>query len=350
MAGDPQYDYQNVEISTKMDPELSSLSRFGSKNGSAYLNAPPAAFIATIKNEKIIESKSICFILYIMTYTRLSLCLFEKSFQPFELFKDCYSKNKKPQRAQCYLSKYFSLGRLKVTSAESVNDSLEGSTMLLDRSDYQPISEVCIFPQILMFDKNASQFCTLTHVHEYRNRLETVLIKFNSKSLPNLYINWLKLVESYVELIFRDLMVKWCQWLHSVRAARHRRSVQMTLKTLLPAICQKFWQKYFIFQDSTKQHIGRFSSELSRRLPRRERHSSGKSGSKVTFGVWLDSHNGILIFGNGVFCAEGKSLGSTYVIPNMGVCLDQNSPNVVAKKLLLFINLAVVECFMNEIH
>ncbi|QLG75017.1 hypothetical protein HG535_0H03440 [Zygotorulaspora mrakii] len=330
--------------------ELTTLTIFGTRPGSmSVANEPPTAFLRTIENGKIMHSKTCSFIIYSISYPNLTTSASEKLFQPFQLFKDCYNRNKRRQDAQYQLANYFSLTSLQKSFDDGADNSFEGSTMLLDNSNqHQKQPELCIFPEAILFDKSTGHLKTVQHIQEYENRFETVLKKFNEKRISHLYINWMRLLESYVELVFRDLAVKWCHWLHSVRAARHRQSIQMTLRTRLPELCRIFWQKYFIFQNSSRQPINEFSSELLRKILLKARQKNGKSYSKISFGLWLDSKNGILIMGNGVYFGKEPSLKNVHVIPTAGICLDRMMPKDVTSKLLLFINLAIIECFYNE--
>lgn len=329
-----------------------SFPYMGKKSNSIVIEFPPNSFVQTIRNEEVANSEIFCFVIYCMNNVRLDLRTSNECFCPFELFKDCYSKAKiygsKPQ-----LQKYFNISNIYKPLDEDTNESYDATAVSLCKIEgdvSSPSIEMSIFPQILQFNNIKGKLETLKHIEAYKDRFEAILRKFNSKQLPHLYINWLKLIESYVELVFRDLTIKWKQWLHSIRAAGRRHSIRTALRTLLPRICKRFWKHYFVFQHSTRHSIGDLSSDMLHRNSSWTLQFPKEAMSRVTFGVWLDSTNGILLFGNGVvFFNSDNALESSHVAPTSGVCLDQISPEAVTQKLLLFINLAIVECFMNEI-
>lgn len=324
----------------------------GRKSNSLVIEFPPNSFVQTIRNERVANSEIFCSVVYCMNNVRLDLRTSNECFCPFELFKDCYNKAK-IYGSKHHLQKYFNISNIYKPLDEDTNESYDATAVSLCKTEgdvSSPSIEMSIFPQILQFNNIKSKLDTLKHIEAYKDRFETILKKFNSKQLPHLYINWLKLIESYVELVFRDLTIKWKQWLHSIRAAGRRHSIRTALRTLLPRICKRFWKHYFVFQHSTRHSIGDLSSDMLHRNSSWTLQFPKEAMSRITFGVWLDSTNGILLFGNGVvFFNSDNALESSHVAPTSGVCLDQISPEAVTQKLLLFINLAIVECFMNEI-
>lgn len=316
------------------------------------VSLPPAEFYDSITSSKVAESPGCCFMLYCMNKVQLKDEMENGSGNPFELFKDCYKRIKRMGRGQ-QMQRYFAVSSLKRPLAQDLGDSWDGTTILKNESDGKAsaAAEMSIYPQILRFHRFNSSIDTEKHLKAYLVRFQLVLEKFNSGNLCQLYVNWLKLIESYVELVFRDLIVKWCQYLHSIRAAGQRRSMKASLETLLPKICNRFWKLYFAFHHCLRKSIGSLTTLLSSRATVLNPRVHHKTGSKATFGLWLDSINGILIFGNGIESpgAETDSKGA-HVAPVCGICLDTVAPHTITKRLILFLNFAIVECFINEIH
>ncbi|QLL32981.1 hypothetical protein HG536_0D05030 [Torulaspora globosa] len=321
------------------------------ENPAEPVSLPPAEFYDSITSSKVADSPSCCFILYCMNKVQLEVEVENGNDNPFELFKDCYKRIKRMRRGQ-QLQRYFSVSSLRSPLAQDLGDPWDGTTVLKSESDGQvpAASEMSIYPQILRFHRFNSPIDTEKHLKAYLIRFQLVLEKFSSGNLCQLYVNWLKLIESYVELVFRDLIVKWCQYLHSIRAAGQRRSMKASLETLLPKICNRFWRLYFAFHHCIRKSIGSLTTLLSRRAATLNPKSHQKTGSKTTFGLWLDSINGILIFGNGIVspAADADSQGA-HVAPVCGICLDTVAPDTTTKRLILFLNFAIVECFINEI-
>lgn len=312
------------------------------------MSFPPDNFHETINDRQLANSSEYSFVLYCMNQVHLNVDMSDDCFNPFDFFKDCYKKNKSEKDS---LQKYFGIKSSNRPPCEDVSDILDGSTALSIKSegtDALPYPEMSIFPRILQFSKSNPLLDTRKHIRAYESRFELILEKFNSGKLSHLYANWLKLIESYVELVFRDLTIKWCQWLHSIRAAGRRRSIKASLKTLLPKVCDRFWKNHFLFQHSFNKSIANLTYILSKRASRLKPRD--ESGTRISFGLWLDSPNGILIFGNGVVLANsGDKRFEAHVTPACGTCLDQVPPHLTIKKLLAFINFAVVRCFMEEI-
>lgn len=316
------------------------------------VTVPPEEFFETISSRKVAGCSDCCFVLYSMNKVLLKDQVDSESDSPFELFKDCYKRSKRMRCGQ-QLQRYFSVRASKCPLAEDLGDPWDGTTILKNENDGKVsyLSEMSIYPQILRLHKYNSSMGTEKHLKAYLSRFQIVLEKFNLRNLPHLYVNWLKLIESYVELVFRDLTVKWCQYLHSIRAAGQRRSMKTSLETLLPKICGRFWRYYFAFHHSMHQSIGSLTQLMSNRVTALGGRSNQRAGSTFTYGLWLDSINGILIFGNGVVFANADSdVHDTHVAPVCGTCLEEVPPQLTVKRLMLFLNFAIIECFKNEIH
>lgn len=330
---------------------VSSVSLVKMKVEDEKITIPPDEFHRSITSRRVAGSSDCCFVLYCMNKVHLKEQVENDTSNPFDLFKDCYKRNKNMGYGQ-QLQRYFCIRSIKSPLAEDLGDSWDGTTVLKNENENQvtTLSEMSIYPQILRYHKFNSSFDTEKHLKAYETRFRLVLEKFNPNNLSHLYVNWLKLIESYVELVFRDLTIKWCQWLHSIRAAGQRRSMKSSLETILPRICGRFWRQYFAFHHSLRKSIGSTTALLSKRATALGSKPCQQVGAKFTFAVWFDSINGILILGNGVvFPNMSAGPQDTHVAPVCGVCLDEVTSQMTTKRLMLFLNLAIVECFLDEI-
>lgn len=310
---------------------------------------PPEEFYRGIADENLARCQNCCFVLYCMSKVQLDLEMIDDDCQSFELFKDCYNRNKSMGR-RLQLQNYFSVKSSKRPLDQDLGDVWDGTTVLSVKAEGDSnVSEMSIYPKIMIFGKSNEFLDTKRHIKAYQHRFQLVLEKHNSGKLPHLHANWLKLIESYVEFVFRDLTIKWCQWLHSIRAVGQRHSIRTSLDRLLPKMCKQFWNYHFLFQHSLRRSIGSLSSMLTRRACVLAKNLNEEARSSVSFGLWLDSVNGILIFANGSATANGITYDNT-VTPTCGICLDQVPPHIVTKKLLLFLNFAIIESFMDEIR
>lgn len=335
-------------MSSSTEVKILELSSF-KKEEDDLCSLPPENFYHHIADEKVARSQDCCFVLYCMSTVHLNSEVEDHGYQPFELFKDCYNRNKKVER-QLLLQRYFSVQDVRRPLGQDLEDVMDGSTFLSMKSEGDTsTSEMSVYPTIMLFGKTNEFLSTKKHIKAYERRFQMVLEKYNSKKLPHLYANWLKLMESYVEFAFRDLTIKWCQWLHSIRAVGQRHSVRTSLDRLLPKMCNQFWKNRFLFQHSLRRSIGSLSSLLIRRAYGLAKGPSGGSGSAVSFGLWVDSVNGILIFANGTAGLNGDAY-ETSVTPACGVCLDEPSPHVTIRRLMLFLNFAIIESFIDEVR
>lgn len=320
---------------SEVKPEVSSLLPASSATSSTVPVktpppcVPPEHFLDSIKDKKLASCPSSCFVLYGLNSAHLKFDLSETCEVPFGLFKECYHKNK----SRFDLSKYF-----EKKSAETPLDqdlTFEGTTI-----GEMVKEEISIFPLILKYHRMTTNLNTGRHLEAHINKLQSLFKRFVDRKVSNLYINWLKIVESYVQLVFRDLLVKWCQWLHTVRSMGHRRSVQTVLRMWLNRLCRQFWSRYFVFDNGQKSSI----NDMSRRLTRYAQASEWNlDGASAGYGVWMDSKNGVILFASGLVFEQVK------VCPMYGTCVEQISPEAITTRLLFYVNVAILECFVNEI-
>lgn len=313
---------------------------------------PPEDFYQSVADGKLARSQECCFVLYCMSKVHLNLEMGDDNCQSFALFKDRFNKSRSSGNRPL-LQRYFGIKDAQRPIDQDLEDAWDGTTVLSvkveDHGNARALSEMSIYPKIMLFGKSNEFLDTKRHIKAYQQRFQLVLEKYNTGKLSHLYANWLKLIESYVEFVLRDLTIKWCQWLHSIRAVGQRHSVRTSLDRLLPKMTGQFWKRYFLFQHSLRRSIGSFSSMLSRRAFAMTKDIHEESRSTVSFGMWLDSLNGIMIFANGT-AARNDDVYDTTVSPAYGICLDQVPPHIATKKLLLFLNFAIVASFMDEIR
>lgn len=320
---------------SEVKPEFSSLLLVSSARSTTLpIKAPtpvfpPSQFVDTIRDRRVALCPSSCFLLYSLNSAKLTFDTSQTSEVPFELFKECYHKNK----SRFDLSKYFEVDKMDVPLDQEL--TFEGTTISETSK-----KEVSVLPLILKYHRTTANLNTEKHLMAHLTKLKALFKRFVDRKVSNLYINWLKLIESYVELVFRDLLVKWCQWLHTVRAMGHRRSVQTVLRMWLNRLCKQFWSRYFVFENGQRNSV----NDMGRRLIRFAQASEWNlDGTSASYGVWIDSKNGIILF------ASGLVFEQVQVCPMYGTCIDQIAPEAITTKLLFYVNVAIIECFVNEI-
>lgn len=290
---------------------------------------PPSRFVKTIKNRRLALCPDTCFLLYSLNSAQLKFDTSLTCEVPFELFKECYHKSK----SRFDIIKYFEVNKLDISLDQEL--TFEGTTL-----SEAPREEVSVLPLILKYHKTTANLNTEKHLEAHVVRLKALFKRFIDRQIVNLYINWFKMIESYVELVFRDILVKWCQWLHTVRSMGHRRSVQTVLRMWLNRLCKQFWSRYFVFENGQRKSINDMGCRLMQFAQASEWNLEGTSSS---YGVWIDSKNGIILFASGVVFEQVQ------VCPMYGTCIDQISPEDITMKLLFYVNAAAIECFVKEI-
>ena len=292
--------------------------------------------------------KNYVFVLYCLNQVDLVTNLQDstKRYYPLQIFKDCQLSS----LVQKDFSHYFQLSRQK--EGEDRNDSDTTLVNVVNSGVSRHKSQLlkmCIIPRICSFDKSNSK--TYKLIQEYVNRFETVLTKFGpEKDFTKVYANWSKLIESFNELILHDLLVKWQQW---SELTQPNATVHQNIPNVLRELVIKLTQRYFTFQPSYNCSIDEFTTILLNknalslldvfRKPRKY---------KLNFGLWLDCHNGILIFTNGIVQMADEITSErvkSFVRPAHLLVLEDHSNDEAVKKLMFFTFSAILQCFTDEI-
>ena len=310
---------------------------------------PPQVFIQRVSNFKWYNHPKYSFLLYSMNHVHLSLEYSSVESQPFELFKDCYNGTEEPFYGA---QRYFVLTNRSTEISEKYQDNddrLDGTTMLsidedtlTGQNSSEPKLAMVILPKILLFNKTTENLYTESIIKSHINCFRTVFLKYKKVKISNLFINLVRLVESYLIVIFKDITIKWLQWDSLFRKINISR--RTAISSLYEKLTKIFWVEYFIFMDSSKYSLDAFTDKLK---------SLANTADTVTLnsiysGIWLDSSNGILIFGSSILSKEFSEIPIIHSLPILGISIDDSPINEIINKLLLFINFAVLECFKKE--
>ncbi|CCC71049.1 hypothetical protein NCAS_0G01620 [Naumovozyma castellii] len=201
---------------------------------------------------------------------------------------------------------------------EPTTDHLEECTLVEQETLYGGSSlSMNVFPQFILKMGPDKVF------KEYVYYFHLIQDKFLNQSGLRLYINWKKLSESYVWFVFQRLKLIY----------KDNKSLEYLEKY--------FWEDQFLFQQSSDSSINMFQKSLAsmgkRHLLKVSQNVIEKP-QKLVFGIWLDSQNHVLLFAN---TAVNFSLKESLVKSVHGNTMSSRSD--VVKKLLLFLNLAIVE-------
>ncbi|CAI4052546.1 hypothetical protein SUVZ_15G0510 [Saccharomyces uvarum] len=305
-------------------------------------------FISKVRPPMFRDHKSYVFLLYCLNHVDLVTDLqgSTKCHYPLQIFKDC----KLSSLVQRDFAHYFQFCQHGDKDDHSdIDTTLVNLTNMQDSPNSLHLLKMSIIPRVCSFDKRNSK--TYKLVLEYLNRFETVLTKFRrQKDFTKIYFNWLKLVESFNELIFHDLLIKWQQWLE---LTRNDTTARLNIPILLRKLVTKLSQKYFTFQNSLNSSVDSFTELLLSKnsislldLPKETQKY------KLNFGLWLDCQNGILIFTNGIVRMSDEIIDErlkSFVRPAHVLVLEDHPSDEIVKKLVFFIFSAILQCFTDEI-
>lgn len=284
---------------------------------------PPKQFVDTIATSALRQCANYCLILWLLNGSVRLTTRFYTCERPFQLFK-C-----KLQRTRYTYEEFFELHDAPAAD--------EDRTLT---EDCAPVTEISIFPKVVQLTK-LDQFKMDRLLGEYVSQFVNIVRGYGRRRYPEnaLYLseNLTKLLQSYANDVLHDIFFKHTSWSRIIGStgagAEHSYS----------SLLVRFWTHYFLLSTGP---LGNFTSELRRMTDTNalRQHAKGpvaSSASKLCYGVWIDSRNGILLLCNGV--ASSQMLGTA--TPTIGLNLDSRAQaRTNVKKLLLFVNLCIVEC------
>lgn len=187
---------------------------------------------------------------------------------------------------------------------------------------------LCIVPRSARSTKVASNM-----VAAHLRALTKMLDKYKKGSLSSFHINFVVLANSYVKVVATQILGQKCA---KDRRLQNRRALQKdSIK-----VVSYFWKRYFIFQESS--NIDEFIAALQEsRSKIRRNHNEIRLNDLMVSGIWLDTYNGVLIFGT----AKDK----ISVLPCCGFAINETDTQLITNKIMLFVNMALLQCIQNQV-
>ncbi|CCE66269.1 hypothetical protein TPHA_0P01110 [Tetrapisispora phaffii CBS 4417] len=280
----------------------------------------------------------------IVVKDEISECPDLKSFQ---IFKDCFFVNQNSN-----LEKYFDIEVLNKEN-HKIDDN-EGTSMLSDITMTQfnfpdltneKPTHVQLFPKVINIRYSSGKKNILRLLINHLNCLKSLFEKKNKQIVANLFLDVKRILQSYVEIVIKDVVIKWMQWLIIIQ------NKDLTKRSSYRILCKRinslFWRRYFCMRSSSTDSITSFSNRLHRNF--REQNVKERS---IIFAVWWDEVNDILLFNNGISMqTSDKSKEENIVVASLGLILEDTDKNQEPEnKLLLFVNMAIMECLKQELN
>ncbi|CUS21655.1 LAQU0S03e07646g1_1 [Lachancea quebecensis] len=283
---------------------------------------PPSEFVNSIAKENLKNCHNLVFLLWLLNSSVHLSHEFVRSNRPFLLFSNCYSVS-----ASHNYEEYLQIWPQSTKMAGGVANSFE----------------VSVFPQALQFtelDQFHMDQLTLQYTQQFGHILNSYSLISSRKSSRYLTANLRALLRSYVHDMLFDLFFKWKSW------------GQITGKGFglvsFSSLVGRFWNSYMSlqFDDSLQSFASTLNckSDGKNFKQQPETDFSGCKSWRIRYGVWIDTVNGIMLLVNGV---NGEGIG---VVPAQGLDLTPQNVEQNISKLLLFVNMCLIECLSWELN
>ncbi|CCD25674.1 Ndj1p NDAI_0F03560 [Naumovozyma dairenensis CBS 421] len=290
----------------------------------------------------------------------------DKASQPFEIFKRCHSVNKIFQMESFFHKK--NMNRVVTSSDYSFDSTIsEGTTMVFKDEETEKEGEerdnkkktsiemvkIIITPQALSVQDSSMPINRNWNkiILQYDHYFKSILKKYQEYDGSKIYSNWYFLIESYVETTLRELSIRYLRWVNLTPMISVSSSFLSQLNRILENLPRVFMKRYFLYQKGKGNSIDKFTNSLKNM----SKFFANKKRAKIIqqdviiSGIWMDTDNGILILSNCLLNFNPNFFNNS-VKATAGICLKEKGRDIIVKKLLFFINFAILHCFINEIQ
>lgn len=159
-----------------------------------------------------------------------------------------------------------------------------------------------------------------------------------------------KIFHIIAQEFWTKLTITWLEWVKT----NHNRNfilIKNHWKLLRNIFNDQFAQNFFSIKTSNDCSLNKFASILENTSQERKNAKFVLSSQNFhefrTFGIWLDLDNGIIIFATALL----KEITQTndYTTIPAGFCIHNISPELLTKKIVLFLNLSLFEFFKSQV-
>lgn len=277
------------------------------------------------------EYSNVSLIEFVSNYSRLTLNLERTDMKtsPFKLFKDMYSvlllkQSHGTNKFEINLNQYF-----EFILSEIVYDK---PTLTYDPNIQQ--FYLNIIPLVCLVHGNIKENISFLEKIKYQQEQIIANLKFLSRKSSLTKFNlWYHSIDSYIRIIFKDIISKWFQWTNLI--IQNGGSYILNFKgkkSLQRKLCKKIWQDHFYLKNSYSCSLNQFKSYL-------------KSSNKNKFGCWIDLQNNILIFATTTTNFQDNEKQKA-----TAVCLTGKNVTNIGYLITIYINFAILYCFMANIE
>lgn len=184
--------------------------------------------------------------------------------------------------------------------------------------------------------------------------LEKFFKSFNKCSNLS-YLKFENIVWTISYILWKDIVRKWQSWLN--KKVDLEVKLKNTFQSLIDLFKESFFQNFFIIKDSKQFSLDDFCSSMEYNQCNKNKHKTNKGIPQMNrifpyfnaLGIWIDMRNGILIFANSTSKKNTAVCGEpTKVVA--GYCINTVRPELLTKKIVLFLNISIIEFFKTQVN
>ncbi|CAL9729540.1 hypothetical protein MOUN0_H01376 [Monosporozyma unispora] len=223
-----------------------------------------------------------------------------------------------------------------------MNSSLEIKEIQLPRPKRQVLLQVFIYDITIKKKFARLERLIKTYTHTHHKLLHSA--------------KFLQIMFEITQDLWTKLSVNWLRWYDTQTLIDHDKFglEKNTVKSLLDIFKDHFFQNYFFIKTSEQCSLDGFSSVLEHSFEtfKGKHHIKSLLLSQnlqeiKTFGIWLDLDNKIILFANATIKETMDINCFTRIVT--GYCLSNLKPELLNKKIILFLNLSLLEFFKSQV-
>lgn len=228
----------------------------------------------------------------------------------------------------------------KSSTTEIIDTNLNDTTSSMEQQR-RPKNQVLL--QVFTFDNTIKRKVA---------RLEKLFKSYHNFATNDMKFSYRfkKILHLIAQEFWRKLIITWLEW----AKANQKKNITLTknnLKLLNNIFKNQFDQNFFLIKTSDECSLNIFCSIL-------EHNSKTGMNAKLllssqnfpefrSFGIWLDLDNDIIMFATALIKEFDKT--NDYTTIPAGFCLHNISPELLNKKIVLFLNLSIYEFFKSQV-
>ncbi|KAK5963618.1 Ndj1p PWA37_003943 [Arxiozyma heterogenica] len=186
--------------------------------------------------------------------------------------------------------------------------------------------------------------------------LEKFFKLFNNCSYLTSFLRFKSIIQTISFTLWRNIIQQWQCWFNK-QSNLEIKLKKNTFQSLIDIFKKSFFQNYFIIRDSKESSLDDFCSSIENNMYNKNKR---KTKNKILsmnqifpyfniLGIWIDMGNGIIIIANSVFKKDAMAYGEPTTLV-AGYCINTIRPELLTKKIILFLNISLIEFFKTQVN